>query len=268
MNYQKTYDSIIEHRKSNAPSGYTETHHIMPKSLGGTNDPSNLVKLTAREHFIAHRLLAKIHGGKMWSALWMMCHGRTNSAKGLKVTSRTYEVARIKHAQHISEIFSGDNHPNYKRTMTEEQKNKISESLKGRATGEMNPNYGKKHSDATRALMSKKAKSRDQTGKRNHFFGKKHTEETKRKLSEARRSEERSGDSNAFYGKKHTEETRKILSEKHTGKVLSDEHREKIAKSIRERCSIKVQCPHCLRFISKNCINRFHNDNCKIKPND
>jgi hypothetical protein len=281
MNYQKTYDAIIANRKLNTPTGYTENHHIIPKSLGGSNDPDNLVKLTAREHFIAHRLLAKIHGGKMWSALWMMCHGKTNSGKGLSVSSKVYETARIRHAQHISEIFSGENHPNYKRTMTEDQRNKISESLKGRAAGEMNPNYGKKHSDATRALISKKVISRDQTGKRNPFFGKKHTEETlsklrnvvrseetKRKLSEARRAEERSGENNSFYGKKHTEETRKILSEKHTGKVLADEHREKIAKTIRERCAIKVQCPHCLRLISKNCINRFHNDNCKMKPND
>lgn len=39
---------------------YFETHHIVPKSLGGTDDKNNLVNLTAREHYIAHLLLVKI----------------------------------------------------------------------------------------------------------------------------------------------------------------------------------------------------------------
>ena len=278
MDYQKAYDAIIANRKLNTPSGYTENHHIIPKSLGGSNDPDNLVKLTAREHFIAHRLLAKIHGGKMWSALWLMCHGKTNSGKGLNVSSRVYEIARIKHAQQVSEAFSGENHPNYKRPMAQDQKDKISESLKGRFSGELNPNHGKKHSAAVRRLISEKSKERNYSGENNPFYGRKHTEETIQKLksktfkhkeeTKIKQSERMIGENNPFYGKKHTEETRKRLSEKHTGKILTDEHREKIAKTIRDRCAIKVQCPHCLRLISKNCINRFHNDNCKMKPND
>lgn len=41
--------------------GYVEKHHIIPKSMGGSNNLSNIVKLTAREHFVAHWLLFKIH---------------------------------------------------------------------------------------------------------------------------------------------------------------------------------------------------------------
>jgi 5-methylcytosine-specific restriction endonuclease McrA len=37
--------------------GYKEIHHILPKSLGGSNDKSNLVELTAREHYIVHMLI-------------------------------------------------------------------------------------------------------------------------------------------------------------------------------------------------------------------
>ncbi len=55
--YQKWYDSLIERARTRALEGYVETHHIIPKCLGGTNDSSNLVKLTAREHLIAHLLL-------------------------------------------------------------------------------------------------------------------------------------------------------------------------------------------------------------------
>lgn len=61
MNYVKIYEKIIKFRKENVPAGYTEQHHIFPKSLGGNNDKDNLVYLTAREHFICHFLLAKMY---------------------------------------------------------------------------------------------------------------------------------------------------------------------------------------------------------------
>ena len=37
-------------------------HHIIPKHMGGTDDPSNLVSLTPAEHAEAHRLLYEQHG--------------------------------------------------------------------------------------------------------------------------------------------------------------------------------------------------------------
>jgi hypothetical protein len=43
---------------------YCEVHHILPISLGGTNENINLVKLTAKEHYIAHLLLTKFIRGK------------------------------------------------------------------------------------------------------------------------------------------------------------------------------------------------------------
>ncbi|MCG7944843.1 MAG: HNH endonuclease [Candidatus Thiodiazotropha taylori] len=61
------------------PSTYTETHHIIPKSLGGSDHPNNLIKLTPKEHYIAHRLLAKIHKGKMIYAFnAMISYNRLN----------------------------------------------------------------------------------------------------------------------------------------------------------------------------------------------
>lgn len=36
--------------------GY-QTHHIIPRCFGGTNDPTNLVVLTYKEHRVCHRLL-------------------------------------------------------------------------------------------------------------------------------------------------------------------------------------------------------------------
>jgi hypothetical protein len=37
-------------------------HHIIPRHMGGTDDPSNLVELTPEEHAEAHRKLYEEHG--------------------------------------------------------------------------------------------------------------------------------------------------------------------------------------------------------------
>ena len=54
--YQKWYDQLIGRARNRTIEGYVERHHIVPKSLGGTNEKGNLVALTAREHWIAHML--------------------------------------------------------------------------------------------------------------------------------------------------------------------------------------------------------------------
>ena len=41
------------------PNQYYEKHHIIPLSLGGLDDPTNIAVLTGREHFICHYLLTK-----------------------------------------------------------------------------------------------------------------------------------------------------------------------------------------------------------------
>ena len=59
MNYENFIKSAVEKgRDLNRESGY-EIHHIQPRSLGGSDDDENLVKLTYLEHLIAHYLLAR-----------------------------------------------------------------------------------------------------------------------------------------------------------------------------------------------------------------
>lgn len=62
MNYKRIYFRIIRYRLANPLSGeeYGENHHIIPSSLGGSNDNCNLVRLSYREHFICHVLLYRI----------------------------------------------------------------------------------------------------------------------------------------------------------------------------------------------------------------
>ena len=122
MNYQKIYDSLIFKGKNRQSiDGYSETHHIVPKSMSGhKTDPKNLVDLTAREHFIAHFLLAKIYGGNQWHAIDIM---RGND--GFYINSRLYEIAKREIAKNVSKRFKGI-------PKSEETKAKMSASLIGK----------------------------------------------------------------------------------------------------------------------------------------
>jgi len=66
MNYQKIYDNLVlksqfENRKKIKGGVYYENHHIIPRCLNGSDEKENLVLLTAREHFVAHKLLVEIY---------------------------------------------------------------------------------------------------------------------------------------------------------------------------------------------------------------
>lgn len=99
MNYEKIYDQIIQRAKSENRKKrcgiYYESHHIIPKCMGGNNDKSTLVLLTAKEHYMAHRLLCLIYpnNNKLKFAIWAMSNGLGNSKRYMP-SGRTY--AQIK----------------------------------------------------------------------------------------------------------------------------------------------------------------------------
>ncbi len=102
--YKKWHDSIIDRAKNRVLSCYTEKHHIIPRSCGGSDDKSNLVKLTAREHFIVHLLLTKILKGnnkdKMILAFSFMCDLK-------KSNSRIFSKLRLEALKVISKKLTG-----------------------------------------------------------------------------------------------------------------------------------------------------------------
>jgi len=61
MNYKRIYDSLMERAVGRELEGYYETHHIIPRCMDGTDDATNLVKLTYREHFLAHWILHRLY---------------------------------------------------------------------------------------------------------------------------------------------------------------------------------------------------------------
>lgn len=120
MNYEKVYNQIITRARSESrekgKGQYYEAHHIIPKSRGGQGKcrdwetHPNIVLLTAREHFVSHWLLCRIHpeDKKLAHAFWFMCKQDSATQKReLVISSRTYAeaVSNLKFTEeHISKI--------------------------------------------------------------------------------------------------------------------------------------------------------------------
>lgn len=167
--YTTRYEKLIEKAKHrNFPKEeYGETHHIIPRSLGGTNDESNTVKLYAREHYIAHLLLwkmsmpANMHN-KMTMALHVMVNGSGNKKQNRSyiVPSRIYESARKAYSNLLSETRQGEGNSFYGKKHSIETKKKISEANErtkdirsAKLSGFNNGMYGKKHTEETKNLL-------------------------------------------------------------------------------------------------------------------
>ena len=133
MNYKKLYINIINKAKSeNRKKGhniYYESHHILPKSLFPLwkTKKSNLVLLTAREHFFCHQLLTKIYPSKAMSyALFRLATDHNH-----KVTSREYERIRIMSFGKFASFYG------------KHQSLEVKEKIRLSKLGKNNPNYGK-----------------------------------------------------------------------------------------------------------------------------
>ena len=125
--YTTWYYNIIDNAKTRKLTVdiYAERHHIIPKSLGGNNSKSNLVELTAKEHFVCHVLLVKMvpreYKKKMIYAFWRMANV---TGRRYKPTAKIYEIARKEFIQ--AQI----GHPNYLKFQKPESRKRISTSMK------------------------------------------------------------------------------------------------------------------------------------------
>lgn len=177
MDYQKIYDALIERAQTRTNTGYVERHHITPRCLQGTDDQTNIVELTAREHYLAHLLLVKMHPSnhKLIYAAAMMCSDGTNNQRS---TNRLYEWLKIKHSAAMSLLHKG-------KIVSEETRQKLREKNKNYRPTEdakrrsREAQIGHVVSNETRNKISAANKG----GKTR--TGQKSSEDHKRKISEA-----------------------------------------------------------------------------------
>ena len=156
MNYSKLYCDYLEFLKNNNikerlemkpyddkrkydSNVYTEVHHILPKSLGGKNNPENLIQLLPEEHLKCHWLRYKAIGDKEdFLAVRMMLNTKFLSQKFESFHKKKFlelpeEVVsdsflKIYH-EYRDEIY------NFRKTQgwqTEEGRKRISEAKKGK----------------------------------------------------------------------------------------------------------------------------------------
>jgi hypothetical protein len=114
--YSKVYFSTIEkavHRGWKKARG-RERHHIIPQSLGGSNNKINLVYLSCREHFLCHWLLVKMTQGEyyhkmVYALMGMRAENEHQERYQTIFTARVYEKYRIEHAEYHSKLMKSKN---------------------------------------------------------------------------------------------------------------------------------------------------------------
>ena len=161
--YFKIVQAAAEDNRVKFKNIYYESHHIIPKSLGGTEQ----VLLTAKEHYICHLLLCKMLDGpckyKMINALSRMSFSKSNNQE--RYTSNSYALVRKFLAERNKYLFKGV-------LKSHNMKLKLSKTR-----------TGMKFSDSHKFNLSQAQKKRTENG----FKGKKHSDETKEKWSHIRK---------------------------------------------------------------------------------
>lgn len=152
--YSRWYEALITKAKNRTIDGYVETHHIIPRCFGGNDSNANLVKLTAREHYIAHALLWKmkftgVYGSKMAFAFSTFINKMTTEIRGVHhtytISSRVYETFRKEYSRLLKEKWAREG-ANFK---------------------------GKKHSEETKKIIGEKSKLKEFKRGADHFnYGK------------------------------------------------------------------------------------------------
>lgn len=174
MTYDEFINNILQTRgRFSCGTSYHERHHIIPKCCGGSNNEENLIDLYAKEHFIAHKLLAleNPENINLIRAYNIMAFTKNDSEERYELTPEEYEEVKQTYSKALKEFYKDKtNHPCYGKHISEERKQLISNINKGnkyclgrvlseetkRKIGDANRNPSsekrKKMSDAQKAL--------------------------------------------------------------------------------------------------------------------
>jgi hypothetical protein len=295
--YSKWYNNLIHKAQLRGSiQGYKETHHIIPRSFGGDNIKSNVVQLTAREHYIAHALLWKmkfegIYGSKMAFAFNTFINKMTTKERGVNhtytISSRMYETFRKHYSQMLKEKYAKEGGTFTGRTHSEETKKIIGEKsrLKEFKRGVDHPSWGKKLNISAEAKLKRKQaieeiwndpekkaemlQNRKIANQRPEVIAKRKAANDA-KIGVKRDPAIMEKCAAAKRGKKEHEiySPDAILKRKEAlkNRVLSDEAKEKMRIGLLKGCKMpktKKPCPHCGKMCAGNMLAKWHGDNCK-----
>ena len=245
--YTTWYTAITDRAQTRKLEGYTERHHVIPKSLNGTDDKANLVDLTAREHFICHWLLTKMYTGEAKSKMIYALNGMKRNGKFTQryetlVTSRVYENLKKEFSIVHSATMKGRDPWNRGIPITEEQreKNRIA------ATGK------KRSAEAIAKAVAKQ-------------LGQKRSEETKLKMSLASKGKLK-GPMSEENKLKISQGTKGKSKPEGMGAKLSETVAAQLAAGTHYTQQPKQTCPHCGVQASKARYNGYHGNACAQKP--
>ena len=158
MNYKRHYDLLIERARNRVLDCYVESHHIIPRCMGGGDEKENIVALTPEEHYVAHQLLVKMHPGKtklVYAAI-MMC-GKFNESR---VNNKSYGWLKRRHSKNVSSQMMG-NSINAGRKWSEEV-------VKKRAASNSKAQKGKNLSNEHREALSNAWQDKDKKAARSN----------------------------------------------------------------------------------------------------
>lgn len=245
--YFRWYENIISRSQNRTftENEYTENHHIIPRSLGGSNKKINLACLTAREHYICHRLLTKFLTGegkrKMAFAMWIMVTNNNPHQQRHKINSRTYEfikrelVAAQKSPEFREKVKEGLRKSEKQKNkiiwnkgvpVTEEMKQRLRDANLGKTVAEESITKGietKRNNGTLRTKGSWSPSPETREKLRQARLGKTTSEDVKRKISEANK------------GRKMTSEQKIAISKRMKGQTLPESHVESIRQAQRTR---------------------------------
>lgn len=201
MNYQKIYDAIIAKaksenrtRKSGQPLPYYESHHIIPKCMGGDGNlwqfgkHPNIVLLTPKEHYLCHYLLHKIYtdSQKLFVAFHKMCYSNTGKQQRFIPSSSVYQYVR----EQLSKYRTGKNNPMYGKIIIHKG-NEQTVIKKEDLDQWLRKGWLKGNCDKVKATKTGSARTRHKPK-----YTRSHGEETKKKINKAKM-----GSLNPMYGK-------------------------------------------------------------------
>jgi hypothetical protein len=242
--YTTWYTAITDRARTRKLEGYTERHHVIPKSLNGTDDNANLVDLTAREHFICHWLLTKMYTGEAKSKMIYALNGMKRNGKFTQryetlITSRVYESLKKEFSIVHSATMKGRDPWNRGIPITEEQreKNRIA------ATGK------KRSAEAIAKAVAKQ-------------LGQKRSEETKLKMSLASKGKPK-GPMSEENKLKISQGTKGKSKPTGMGTRLSATVAAQLAAGTHYTQQPKQTCPHCGVQANKARYNGYHGLKCR-----